>query len=81
MPVVCAGPPSGCELAAAAGRWGAPGPISRDSSVCVCDFYISLQVKDLILLEMVIQNQYLRRQKTRFYRIRLDLQGFFLCRR
>ena len=29
----------------------------------------------LILLEMVIQSHYLRRSKTRFYWVRLDLQG------
>ena len=34
-----------------------------------------LQVKGLTLLESVIQNQYLRRLKTRFYWIRLDLYG------
>ena len=35
--------------------------------------HVTLQVKDLTLLEMVIQNQYLLRYKTRFYWVKLDL--------
>ena len=47
--------------------WRQQRATGRGKSTWIDTVNQSLQVKDLILLEMVIQNQYLRRSKTRFY--------------